>query len=116
LARTVNAAKAAAETARTAQKRATELAQEAVTRLQGEHWSIRDIARVTGVSFQRVHQVLNEAKAAGRTAAQTRAQVRRYPQATAVEDHGKNVDASRAPRQQARGKTHAPGKKNRAGV
>jgi hypothetical protein len=97
--RVVAAAKAAADAARVAQKRATELAQEAVTRLQGEHWSMRDIARVTGVSFQRVHQVLNEAIAAGRVAVE----VRRHPEKAAVQVHAPKGDAVAAARQRVPG-------------
>lgn len=110
--RLVAAAKAAADTARDAQRRATELAQEAFTRLQGEHWSMRDIAQVTGVSFQRVHQVLNGAVAAGR-AAQAAIEVRRRPAKTAVEvDKG---GAVAVPRRRVAGAKRGA-QKDRAGV
>jgi hypothetical protein len=66
LAGVVSAAKAAAEVAKAAQQRATELSLDAVARLHGQKLSLRDIAKLTGVSFQRVHQLLNSAVDAGR--------------------------------------------------
>jgi hypothetical protein len=108
------AAKSSAEAAKAAQKLATELAQEAVTRLQGEHWSMRDIARVTGVSFQRVHQVLNEAVAAGR-AGRAAVAARRNSSKSAVEVHASQGDAVAAARKRVAGAKRAAGK-DRAGV
>jgi len=112
--RVVSAAKAAANAARAAQSRATELAQEAFTRLQDEHWSMRDIARVTGVSFQRVHQVLNAAVAAGR-ASQAGIEGRRHPAKAAVELHASKDDAVAAARKRVAGAKRGA-RKDRAGV
>lgn len=53
----VAAAQAAAEDAKEAQKRATELSRAAVNLLRAERLSLRDIAAIIGVSFQRVHQL-----------------------------------------------------------
>jgi hypothetical protein len=112
--RAVSAAKAAADAAKSAQRRATELAQEAFTRLQSEHWSMRDIARVTGVSFQRVHQVLNGAIAAGR-AAQSGIEVRRHPAQTTAEVHGSKNEAVAAAKKRVAGARRGA-RKDRAGV
>lgn len=51
------AAHGATEDAKEAQKRATELSRVAVNRLRSEKLSLRDIAAILGVSFQRVHQL-----------------------------------------------------------
>lgn len=62
-------ARSATEAAKSAQKAATDLSRAAVARLQAEHLSLRDIAKLTGVSFQRVHQlaadIVDAAKSAG---------------------------------------------------
>lgn len=63
--RVVTAARTATEAAKSAQKRATDLSRAAAARLQGEKLSLRDIAALTGVSFQRVHQLLATAAEAG---------------------------------------------------
>ena len=120
LAHAVSAAKAAADAAKAAQKRASELAQDAVARLQREHWSMRDIARLTGVSFQRVHQVLNEAIAAGRAATQKPRIDAQFPDSTmgaevGVGLHATQGDAVAAARRRVSGAKRTAAK-DRAGV
>ena len=56
----LTAAKAAVEAAQLAQRRAGELMRQAARRLVEEHLPLRDIARLVGISFQRVHQLTAE--------------------------------------------------------
>jgi hypothetical protein len=61
----IDGAKHATEEAHKAQARATELSREAAAKLRAAGMSLRDIARLTGVSFQRVHQLVAEVADAG---------------------------------------------------
>ena len=91
----VSAAHAAAEDAKEAQKRATELSRAAVNLLQAEKLSLRDIAAIIGVSFQRVHQLAHApvGKVIGAAADQTAkaTETRRI----AVKDHAPKVPSRR---------------------
>ncbi|HEY2028898.1 MAG TPA: hypothetical protein VGH20_06785 [Myxococcales bacterium] len=54
----VDAAKAARRQAKELQERARALTRQAIIELVGEGLAVRDIAVVTGMTFQRVHQLL----------------------------------------------------------
>jgi hypothetical protein len=56
----IDGAKTATEEAHKAQARAAEVSREAAAKLRAAGMSLRDIARLTGVSFQRVHQLVAE--------------------------------------------------------
>lgn len=65
----LTAAKVAVEAAQLAQRRAGELMRQAARRLVEEHLPLRDIARLVGISFQRVHQLTAEPQDAVKTGA-----------------------------------------------
>jgi LmbE family N-acetylglucosaminyl deacetylase len=63
----LTAAKAAVEAAQLAQRRAGELMRQAARRLVEEHLPLRDVARLVGISFQRVHQLTAEPQDTAKT-------------------------------------------------
>lgn len=92
LANLLEAARVATIAADEARQKATDLSRTAAARLRSEKWSLRDIARLIGVSFQRVDQLLAEAAAVtarrvarAAAASTTTTQIVRHPDTSVVD-------------------------------
>lgn len=83
----VLSARTAADAAKQAQARATETSRATAKRLADAGYSLRDIGILTGVSYQRIHQLLGEGQKRSSTQAET-VRVGRIPVKGTTKDGG----------------------------